>query len=160
MIFEHRQIVVDAPTDAVFRAFSSLGGETGWLYMNWAWRLRGVIDRLFGGVGLRKGRRDPEIVQAGDTIDFWLVTAVEQGHLIRLHAEMKLPGRAWLQFEVCQQGKAGRSLLTQTTFFAPRGLFGLLYWYALYPVHALIYGGMIRKLSIRAEALSRLTEGK
>ncbi len=123
--------------------------------MNWAWNLRGAVDRLFGGVGLRKGRRDPENVSVGDSIDFWLVVAVEPGHLIRLRAEMKVPGRAWLQFKVSQQKRDGRSLLTQTTYFAPRGLSGLIYWHALYPIHALIFGGMIRKLANRAEALSR-----
>ncbi len=157
LIVERRQITVKAPKDAVFRAFSSLGGKTGWLYMNWAWYFRGAIDRLFGGVGLRKGRRDPEIVQVGDTIDFWLVTRVEPDHLIRLRAEMKVPGQVWLQFEVNQDEEDQHSLLTQTTFFAPRGLFGLLYWHALYPIHALIFGGMIRELANRAETLSRST---
>jgi hypothetical protein len=154
MILERRQIAVDASPDAVFRAFSSLGGRTGWLYMNWAWRVRGALDRLFGGVGMRKGRRDPEIVQVGDTIDFWLVVAVDPGQLIRLRAEMKLPGQAWLQFEV-KQNEKDRSLLTQTTYFAPRGLFGLLYWHASYPLHTLIFGGMIHKIASRAETFSQ-----
>ncbi len=158
LIVERWQIIVKAPKDTVFRAFSSLGGKTGWLYMNWAWTLRGAIDRLFGGVGLRKRRRDPEIVHVGDTIDFWLVTRVEPGHLMRLRAELKVPGRAWLQFEVNQDEEDRHSLLTQTTFFAPRGLFGLLYWHALYPIHALIFAGMIRNLAKRAETLLSPTD--
>ena len=155
IIRERRQITVDAPAEAVFRAFSSLGGRTGWLYMNWAWKLRGAVDRLFGGVGMRKGRRDPEIVRVGETIDFWLVVAVEPGHLLRLRAEMKVPGQAWLQFEVRRDKVDFHSRLTQTTYFAPRGILGLLYWYTFYPLHALIFVGMIRKLATRAKSLSK-----
>ena len=103
---------------------------------------------------MRKGRRDSEIVQVGDTIDFWLVVAVEHRRLIRLCAEMKVPGQAWLQFEVHKR-ENGCSLLTQTTYFAPRGLFGLLYWHASYPIHALIFGGMIHRIATRAESFSR-----
>jgi hypothetical protein len=150
MILEKRQLVVPAPTNAVYRTFSGLGGKHGWLYMNWAWEIRGAMDRLVGGVGLRRGRRDPDELRVGDALDFWRVEAVEPDHLLRLRAEMKVPGRAWLQFQVRPHNN-GTSLLSQTAFFAPKGLSGLLYWYLLYPIHALIFSGMIRKIAKQAE---------
>ncbi len=126
-----------------------LGGRAGWLYLDWAWQLRGLVDRLVGGVGMRRGRRDPNDLLPGEALDFWRVEEVEPGAALRLRAEMKVPGRAWLQFSVRPDG-AGASRLTQTAYFAPKGLFGLLYWYALYPVHALIFSGMIRGVARRA----------
>ena len=155
MIIEHRQIAVDAPADAIFRAFTGVGGARGWLYMNWAWRIRGTIDRLFGGVGLRRGRRDTDAVRVGEAFDFWRVEAIEPGRMMRLRAEMKVPGRAWLQFEVNPQDHDPRPLLAQTAYFAPKGLLGLLHWYGLYPIHALIFRGMIQKL---AELATRESE--
>ena len=149
MIIEKRQSTVNAPPDTVFRAFTGLGGSTGWLYMDWAWRLRGIIDRICGGVGLRRGRRDANDIRVGDALDFWRVEALESGHLMRLRAEMKVPGKAWLQFEVKSQPGDSRPMLTQTAFFAPKGLFGLAYWYLLYPLHGLIFAGMIRKITER-----------
>ncbi len=154
MIIEQRQIAVDAPAEAIFRAFTGLGGKHGWLYMNWAWRIRGSLDRLCGGVGLRRGRRDADFVRVGEALDFWRVEAVEANHLMRLRAEMKVPGKAWLQFEVKAQEHDTRPLLTQTAFFAPKGLSGVLYWYALYPIHSLIFGGMIQRLAKRATDLA------
>jgi uncharacterized protein YbjT (DUF2867 family) len=154
MIIEHRQIAVDAPAEAIFRAFTRLGGTRGWLYMNWAWRIRGAMDRLCGGVGLRRGRRDADSVRVGEALDFWRVEAVEPSHLMRLRAEMKVPGKAWLQFEVKAQEHDTRPLLTQTAFFAPKGLLGLLYWYALYPIHSMIFAGMIQKLAKRAKDIA------
>lgn len=152
IILERRQCGVAAPAEAVFRSFSELGGATGWLYFDWAWQLRGVMDRLLGGVGMRRGRRDPHEVHVGDAVDFWRVEAVEPGRLLRLRAEMKVPGRAWLEF--CAEPKeTGRAVLTQTAFFASRGLIGLLYWYLLYPIHAVIFSGMIKTLARRAEKL-------
>jgi uncharacterized protein YbjT (DUF2867 family) len=150
IILEQRQRLVQAPCAAVFGAFTRLGGETGWLCMNWAWSVRGFLDRLLGGVGLRRGRRDPQEVRVGDAVDFWRVESVEPGRLLRLRAEMKVPGRAWLQFRV-EPVDACRSRLSQTAFFAPRGLAGLLYWYLLYPVHAVIFSGLARALAHRAE---------
>jgi uncharacterized protein YbjT (DUF2867 family) len=149
MLLEQRQIVVRAAPEAVFRSFSSLGGEVGWLSWDWAWRLRGLLDRLAGGVGLRRGRRDPDDVRVGDAVDFWRAEAVEPDRLLRLRAEMKVPGRAWLQFKVVPHG-AGESLLTQTAFFAPKGLAGLLYWYSLYPIHGPIFSGLVRQVGRRA----------
>jgi len=150
MILEKRQLVVTAPANVIYRTFSGLGGKHGWLYMNWAWEIRGAMDRLVGGVGLRRGRRDPDEVRVGDALDFWRVEAVEPDHLLRLRAEMKVPGRAWLQFQVRPHNN-GTSLLSQTAFFAPKGLSGLLYWYLLYPIHALIFSGMVRKIAKQAE---------
>jgi hypothetical protein len=151
MVIEHRQMVVAATPARVYRAFIGLGGDTGWLYMNWAWQVRGLMDRLAGGVGMRRGRRDPHHVRVGDALDFWRVEAVEPDALLRLRAEMKVPGRAWLQFQARPQGP-DQTLLSQTAFFAPRGLWGLVYWYALYPMHQLIFGGMIRRVARRAAA--------
>jgi uncharacterized protein YbjT (DUF2867 family) len=156
MIIEHRQIAVDAPAEAIFRAFVGLGGKRGWLYMNWAWRVRGAIDRLCGGVGLRRGRRDTHSIRVGEALDFWRVEAIEPGHLMRLRAEMKVPGKAWLQFEVRAQDHNARPLLVQTAFFAPKGLLGVIYWYALYPIHSMIFGGMIRQLAERASEIDTL----
>ena len=119
MIIEKRQKSVVATPDAVFRVFSGLGGSRGWLYMDWAWRIRGIMDRICGGVGLRRGRRDAEDIRVGEALDFWRVEALEPGHLMRLRAEMKVPGKAWLQFEVKPQEGNSKALLTQTAFFAP-----------------------------------------
>ena len=149
MIIERRQQIVPAPGTTVFKMISRLGGQTGWLFMNWAWVVRGWIDRLVGGVGLRRGRRDPEAIRIGDAIDFWRVEAVEPDRRLLLRAEMKLPGRAWLQFEV-QPFEGGQTRLVQTAFFAPKGLSGLAYWYLLYPIHRMIFAGMIRNLARRA----------
>lgn len=149
MVIEHRQLLVESSPESVFRAFSSLGGERGWLYMNWAWQLRGIADRLVGGVGMRRGRRDPLEVRIGDALDFWRVEAIEPDRLLRLRAEMKVPGLAWLQFQAKPQPE-GKTLLSQTAFFAPKGLLGWLYWYGLYPIHGLIFSGMIRKIAALA----------
>ena len=151
MVLERRQLTVNATPERAFEVFSALGGATGWLRLNWAWQLRGFLDRLLGGVGMRRGRRDPHHVRVGDAVDFWRVEAVEPGRLVRLRAEMKVPGRAWLEFQA-RTLDTGATLIVQTAFFAPRGLFGLMYWYALYPIHGLIFGGMIREIGRRAEA--------
>ncbi|MFN8473223.1 MAG: SDR family oxidoreductase [Anaerolineae bacterium] len=150
MVMEHRQRLVATAPREVFRSFTGLGGRRGWLYMNWAWQLRGMADRLIGGVGMRRGRRDPDDVRVGDALDFWRVEAVEPDRLLRLRAEMKVPGQAWLQFQARPQAD-GETLLSQTAFFAPKGLSGWLYWYALYPIHGLIFSGMIRKVAEGAE---------
>jgi uncharacterized protein YbjT (DUF2867 family) len=150
IIFERRQHVVQASPEATYRAFTQLGGNTGWLYANWLWRVRGFVDRLLGGVGLRRGRRHPHEVRVGDALDFWRVEAVEPYRLLRLRAEMKVPGRAWLEFQV-EAVNATTSRLTQTACFAPHGLAGLLYWYLLYPVHGFIFSGLARNLAQRAK---------
>lgn len=149
MNIERRQEIIAAPPKAVYQVFSGLGGERGWLYADTLWRLRGVLDRLVGGVGFRRGRRHLDEVRAGDALDFWRVEAVEPGHLLRLRAEMKLPGRAWLQFEA-RSLPEDKTLLVQTAYLAPKGLFGFLYWYGLYPFHGLIFGNLVRAISERA----------
>ena len=150
MIIERRQRMVSASAAAVYRSFARLGGARGWLYLDWTWQLRGMVDRLFGGVGMRRGRRDPEDLRVGDTLDFWRVERVEPGSLIRLRAEMRVPGRAWLEFKATPQA-GGQTRLTQTAFFEPKGLSGLLYWYVLYPIHALIFSGLIRRIGELAD---------
>jgi uncharacterized protein YbjT (DUF2867 family) len=157
IILERRQRTVAASAPIVFSAFTRLGGNTGWLCMDWTWRVRGLIDRLLGGVGLRRGRRDPLAVRVGDAVDFWRVEAVEADRFLRLRAEMRVPGRAWLEFRV-EPIDAGTSRLFQTAFFAPRGLGGLLYWYLLYPIHAVIFSGLVRKLGELAESIGRTPE--
>ena len=144
----------NAPRPSVaFKPIAAIGGETGWYYGDWLWRIRGAIDLICGGPGLRRGRRDPWHVQAGDTIDFWRVEEVIPDHLMRLYAEMKLPGRAWLQFEVmeCPDG----STIRQTAIFDPVGIFGLLYWYSLYPLHQFVFGGMLEAIVKAAERSQR-----
>jgi hypothetical protein len=150
MILELRQAEVQAPPEKVFEIFSRLGGEQGWLYFDWAWEIRGLMDRLIGGVGLRRGRRHPTDVRVGDAIDFWRAEMIIPGELLRLRAEMKVPGKAWLQFEA-RPLESSATQLIQTAFFAPKGLFGLLYWYGLYPLHSLIFSGLIQKLKALAE---------
>ncbi len=150
MIIVRRLEEVKATQEKVFNTFTQLGGERGWLYFDFAWKMLGVIDRLVGGVGFRRGRRHPVEVRAGDAIDFWRVEVVEPKKLMRLRAEMKLPGNAWLQFEVKPHQK-NTSQLIQTNFFAPKGLFGLMYWYGLYPIHSMIFSGLLRKVKEYAE---------
>lgn len=149
MIVELRQRVISASAATGFKVFSGLGGKRGWLYLNWAWKIRGAADRMVGGVGLRRGRRDSDHLRVGDALDFWRVEAVETGCLLRLRAEMKVPGKAWLQFQVTPRDD-GTTLLSQTAFFAPRGLAGWLYWYALYPIHRIMFSGLIDEIAARA----------
>lgn len=118
-----------------------IGGQRGWYYMNFLWVIRGIIDKLFGGVGLRRGRRHPEELQPGDALDFWrVILADKEGRRLLLYAEMKLPGEAWLEFRF--EGKT----LVQTATFRPRGLMGRVYWYGVYPLHVLIFKGMLRRI--------------
>ncbi len=149
-IVDSRQVRVGVEPERAFRPIRRIGGDVGWYYGNWLWRLRGFLDLLVGGVGVRRGRRDPEHPRVGATIDFWRIEAVERDRLLRLAAEMKVPGRAWLQFEV--EPDDGGSLIRQTAIFDPVGLFGLLYWYVLYPIHHPIFTGMLRKIARHAEA--------
>lgn len=136
---------------AAFRPIQRIGGDTGWYHADWLWGLRGFLDRLAGGVGLRRGRRHAEELVAGDTVDFWRVEEVRPPRLLRLQVEMKLPGRAWLQFEVePADGDREGSRIVQTAIFDPVGLAGLLYWYALYPLHALVFRGMLRGIARKA----------
>jgi hypothetical protein len=155
IITETRQRIVNADAASVYRIFSGLGGERGWLYANWLWKLRGVLDRLVGGVGFRRGRRHPDDLYVGEALDFWRVEKVELGRLLRLRAEMRVPGLAWLEFQVEAQPD-GTSRLIQTAFFVPKGLWGQIYWYGIYPLHAAIFSGMVGAIIKRAEAISKL----
>ena len=123
----------------------------GW-YANFLWRIRGYLDLLFGGVGLRRGRRSETELLPGDPLDFWRVEEIEKNKLLRLRAEMKLPGKAWLQFQV-EENLNNHSTLTQTAFYEPKGLWGVLYWYSVYPLHGLIFGGMIKSIKKSAEKM-------
>ena len=154
MLIERRQMTVDAPQSAVFRTFCGLGGDRGWPPYNWLWQARGAIDRLVGGVGMRRGRRHPDELRQGEALDFWRVEMVEPDHLLRLRAEMKLPGRGWLQFEANSR-EDGRTDLVQTAYFASKGLSGLLYWYGIYPLHGLIFSRMIKAVAESAMELAR-----
>jgi hypothetical protein len=136
---------VDGPAHQVFTPVRRIGGDVGWYFGDSLWRLRGALDRVVGGPGLRRGRRDPEAPRPGDSLDFWRVEAYEPDRLLRLRAEMKLPGRAWLQFEVVP-GSRG-SVLTQTAIFDPVGLAGLIYWYTLLPVHKFMFQRMLRNIA-------------
>ena len=146
-LIDRRQIHVAVDADRAFAPIARIWGERGWYFGTWLWRIRGAIDLLMGGVGMRRGRRDPDVPAVGDALDFWRVEAYEPGRRLRLAAEMKLPGRAWLEFEVVPDG--GGTLVHQTAVFEPAGLFGLPYWYGLLPVHALIFGGMLRAIGRR-----------
>ena len=143
-IIDRRTIQVAASPLQAFEPIRTIGGARGWYFGNWMWQMRGWLDYFCGGVGLRRGRRDPGRVRPGDALDFWRVEEYEEDRRMRLIAEMRLPGRAWLEFEVTPHG-AG-SEICQTAIFDPRGLPGQLYWYGLYPVHALIFAGMLRKI--------------
>ena len=145
-----RQLTIEAPAWAVFRAVRRVGGGHGWYAADWLWIIRGWIDRLFGGPGLRRGRRDPETVGYGEALDFWRVVGYERDHRLALRAEMKLPGEALLEFRIAQCG-VQQCTLQQTALFQPRGLFGLLYWYAVAPLHHIVFRGML--LGIQREAL-------
>lgn len=148
-LVDARRTHVTVGADRAFAPIARIGGEHGWYYATWLWRMRGAMDLLMGGVGMRRGRRDPNTPAVGDTLDFWRVEAYEPGRRLRLAAEMKLPGRAWLEFEVVPDGDT--AFVHQTAVFEPVGLFGLLYWYALLPAHVLIFGGMLRAIARRAE---------
>jgi hypothetical protein len=147
---DSRAIRVTAPPPAAFEPIARLGGTTGWYAADTLWRLRGFLDLLVGGVGLRRGRRDPGHLIVGDALDFWRVEAIEPGRLLRLAAEMRLPGRAWLVFEIEPDGLG--SVIRQTALFDPVGLPGLAYWYAFYPLHRLVFNRMLRGIANRVSA--------
>ena len=163
VFMDRREMRVAAPEDAVFRAACRVGGRHGYYgarWLRWLWALRGSLDELAGGPGLQRGRRDPNSLRYGDAVDFWRVTAVEPGRRLRLHAEMKVPGHALLEFSIdpVPDQAAGASgapatscRLTQTATFLPRGLMGLAYWYSMLPFHYWIFTGMLRGIKDAAE---------
>jgi uncharacterized protein YbjT (DUF2867 family) len=148
-LVDSRTVSVDVPPEQAFAPIRRIGGRTGWYSGGWLWSLRGFMDLLMGGVGVRRGRRDSENLRVGDAVDFWRVERYEPPHHLRLNAEMKLPGRAWLEFEVT--GDEHRSTIRQTAIFDPIGLAGLLYWYGIYPLHEWVFAGMLRNIARAAE---------
>lgn len=145
-----RRIVLKAEPEEIWPAVSAIGGEVGYYYANWLWRIRGIIDRVFGGVGLCRGRRSTSEIFVGDAVDFWRVVAVEKPEYLLLSAEMKLPGEAVLSFQI-KRLDSGHTELQQVARFLPRGLFGLLYWYAVMPFHYYVFNGMLRGIAEASE---------
>ncbi len=156
---DRREIEIDASADVVYDAVCRIGGGQGYYAADWLWRVRGAMDRLVGGPGLRRGRRHPERVSHGDALDFWRVTRAERGRLLELWAEMKLPGEATLTFEI-EPVAPGRHKLAQTARFRPRGLAGLLYWAAVLPLHGYVFTSMQRGIKRAAEAAQARTSAE
>jgi hypothetical protein len=150
MIIERREREIPVTADSVFSLISSIGGKNGWMFAGFLWQTRGLLDHLVGGVGLRRGRRHPKEIRVGDALDFWRVEAIELDQLLRLRAEMKVPGEGWLQFETLA-GRDGSTKLILTAYFAPRGLLGHIYWYALYPIHKSVFSGLIDAIAKRSQ---------
>jgi lipocalin/uncharacterized protein YbjT (DUF2867 family)/ligand-binding SRPBCC domain-containing protein len=145
-----RTVIVDVPPAQAFAPIRRIGGEAGWYFGNVLWQVRGWLDRGFGGVGMNRGRRDADACAVGDTIDGWTVEAFEPDRRLRLSADLKLPGHGWLEFEVTPLDTGQRSMIRQTATFDPRGWMGRAYWYAILPVHALIFRGLLRQVARRA----------
>ena len=152
-LVDSRTVQLNIPPTLTFKPIQRIGGDTGWYAWNWLWQLRGFLDLLVGGVGMRRGRAHFEILRVGDTVDFWRVEEHDPNHFLRLAAEMKLPGRAWLEFEVT--GDDFSSTIRQTAIFDPVGLLGLIYWYALYPLHQLVFAGMLRGIADKTLPLNK-----
>ncbi|MGY1826730.1 SDR family oxidoreductase [Blastococcus sp. SYSU DS0541] len=148
---DERERTTTAPVEAVWRVVEGIGGDTGWYSWPLAWRVRGWLDRAVGGVGLRRGRRNPDRLFVGDALDFWRVEEREEGRLLRLRAEMRVPGLAWLEFHVEHDPATGGAVLRQRATFAPRGLLGHLYWWAVAAFHGVVFGGMLRGIVRAAE---------
>ena len=144
-LIDSRTVTVTATAADAFAPIRRIGGKSGWYRGNWLWRIRGIADLLVGGVGMRRGRRDRDNLRIGDIVDCWRVEALEPDHLLRLAAEMKVPGRAWLEFEVTECN--GQSTIRQTAIFDPLGLLGRAYWYLVFPVHQYVFAGMLRSIA-------------
>ncbi len=157
MFIERHQLFLDLEPELVFRSYMGIGGARGWLYWDWAWALRGWMDKVIGGVGLRRGRRHPDELRPGEALDFWRVEVVERNQMLRLRAEMKVPGKAWLEFQSLPSPdeQKGKTLLTATAYFAPRGFWGVVYWYTMWPFHKFIFAGLTRGIASRAYALAQ-----
>ena len=146
ILSDRRTIAFSCPIEQVQKRIWSLGGDQGWLTMNWAWKFRGFLDKLVGGIGLRRGRTHPTHLKVGDALDFWRVLlADEKTPRLLLYAEMKLPGEAWLEFEIIPHETGGT--LNQTASFRPNGVWGRFYWYILYPFHALIFSQLAKHIA-------------
>ncbi|MEP7365939.1 MAG: SDR family oxidoreductase [Acidobacteriota bacterium] len=152
---DSREVTIAAPARAVFLAVCRLGGKRGWHSANWLWIIRGWLDRLAGGPGLRRGRRDSQTLRYGEALDFWRVVGLEQNRRVALRAEMRLPGEALLEFRIEPSDGGTGCVLRQTALFEPRGLFGLFYWYAVLPFHHLVFNGMLA--GIQSDAMEIVT---
>ena len=152
-LIDHREIRVAAPPEACFQVIERIGGKNGWFAYNFLWQLRGILDLVVGGVGMRRGRPESGELRTGDTLDFWRVESFDRPRRIRLLAEMKIPGRAWLELAVEPDGEA--SIMRQTAIFDPIGISGRLYWYSVYPLHALVFRAMIKSMAKRVMELPK-----
>lgn len=150
---DERTTPVRARAEDLWSVLESVGGERGWYSWALAWRVRGLLDRLSGGPGLRRGRRDPQRLAVDDAVDFWRVEEIERGRLLRLRAEMRLPGLAWLELRVEDDGASG-PVFSQRAVFHPHGLIGQLYWWSVAPFHGVVFGGMQRGIAEEAERRS------
>jgi uncharacterized protein YbjT (DUF2867 family) len=150
LLCDEQRVSTTAPIEAVFATVAGVGGDRGWYASDWLWEARGLLDRAVGGIGLRRGRRHPDDLRPGDALDFWRVDAYEPPSLLRLRAEMRLPGRAWLEWRV--RPDDGATVLEQRALYHPKGLWGRVYWYALLPFHVLIFGRLARALARAAES--------
>jgi hypothetical protein len=147
-LIDFETVSVKCSPENAFKPIMEIGGRNGWYFLTWLWKLRGILDLIVGGVGHRRGRIDPKNLRKGDTLDWWRVEEVTPNRLLRLYSEMRLPGRAWLEFEVF--GDENLSTIRQTAIFDPVGVRGLAYWYSLYPIHKIVFRGMIRAIAKRA----------
>ena len=149
---DERETICDASPQSLWQVIERIGGGNGWYSFPLAWETRGFLDRLFGGPGLRRGRRDPYRLFAGETVDFWRVEECDRGHLLRLRAEMRLPGLAWLELEV-KQNEQGQTVYRQRAIYHPRGLAGHAYWWAVWPFHGIVFGSMVKNITHAATDL-------
>ncbi len=156
-LVDSRSVHLPVSPAAAFAPIRRIGGATGWYWGDWLWRLRGLVDLVAGGVGMRRGRHDPERLAVGDALDWWRVEAIEPDRRLRLVAEMKLPGRAWLEFEVTPDGDGAK--IRQTAIFDPVGLAGLAYWYGIFPLHELVFARMLRGIARAASVPPRGSSG-
>ena len=152
-LIDARTLNINVPPEIAFNPIQHIGGEKGWYVWNLLWQLRGFIDLLLGGVGMRRGRSHKDKLLVGGTIDFWRIVKFIPNNFLSLSAEMKLPGKAWVEFEVIGNGSS--STIKQTAIFEPAGIFGKIYWYSLYPLHQLIFAGMLQAIADKALALSK-----
>ncbi|MDG1895165.1 MAG: SDR family oxidoreductase [Fuerstiella sp.] len=157
-LIDCRTIALNFAPETAFEPIQRIGGKTGWYYGNFLWRIRGFMDLLVGGPGLRRGRRHPVELNVGDTLDCWRVEKIDAPQILRLNAEMRLPGRAWLEFTVTPSGDGCE--ITQTAMFDPVGLFGLCYWYSIWPLHQFIFAGMLRRIGEAAMSFDQSPKTK
>ncbi|OEH86281.1 hypothetical protein BHU72_13725 [Desulfuribacillus stibiiarsenatis] len=150
-ITDKKTIHIHAPRSTVFDVVTSIGGQNGWYYANALWQIRGWIDEQLGGVGIARGRLHPQQLSVGDYLDFWRVEAWEEHKLLRLRAEMKIPGKAWLEYQLTTNEENSTTIVKQTAYYEPHGVWGYLYWYAMVPAHYFIFNGIVREIKQRTE---------